>query len=120
MEVVADANGGCGECSHGVLPFYFDVEPERSMRQKSASGGETTLLCSRRELQLSIEMNAKMEDSSGNLIEFRDVSFRINDILNRLIVLGVSLEIPQGETLVLLVRCVCGKPTRLRLIIARL
>jgi len=90
------------------------------MRQKSASGGETTLLCSRRELQLSIEMNAKMEDSSGNLIEFRDVSFRINDILNRLIVLGVSLEIPQGETLVLLGRSGSGKTTLLRLINAML
>ena len=90
------------------------------MRQKSASGGETTLLCSRRELQLSIEMNAKMEDSSGNLIEFRDVSFRINDILNRLIVLGVSLEIPQGETLVLLGRSGSGKTTLLRMINAML
>jgi osmoprotectant transport system ATP-binding protein len=65
-------------------------------------------------------MNAKTETFSWNLIEFRDVSFRINDILNRLIVLGISLEIPKGETLVLLGRSGSGKTTLLRLINAML
>jgi osmoprotectant transport system ATP-binding protein len=61
-------------------------------------------------------MNTKTVDSSRNIIEFRDVSFHINDILRRLIVLAVSLEIPQGETLVLLGRSGSGKTTLLKLI----
>src|SRR5207253_1158603 len=51
-----------------------------------------------------------------NMIEFRDVSFHINDILKRLIVSQVSLEIPHGETLVLLGRSGSGKTTLLKLI----
>src|SRR5229473_1076975 len=65
-------------------------------------------------------MNAKIENFSGNLIEFRDVSFQINDILYRLIVLGFSPEFPKGETLVPLGRSGSGKTTLLRLINAML
>ena len=66
--------------------------------------------------RLSIEMNANTAEFSGNLIEFRDVSFHINDILERLVISNVSLVVPQGETLVLLGRSGSGKTTLLRLI----
>src|SRR5467141_2946358 len=61
-------------------------------------------------------MNTKTALSSKKTIEFRDVSFHINDILKHLIVLRISLEIPQGETVVLLGRSGSGKTTLLRLI----
>ena len=60
-------------------------------------------------------MNTKTELSPKNMIEFRGVSFHINDILARAIVFGISLEIPQGETLVLLGRSGSGKTTLLKL-----
>ncbi|OLB26497.1 MAG: ABC transporter ATP-binding protein [Acidobacteria bacterium] len=61
-------------------------------------------------------MNAKIESFSGNLIEFRDVSYHINDIPGRAVISGVSLAVPLGETLVLLGRSGSGKTTLLRLI----
>jgi len=50
------------------------------------------------------------------MIEFRDVSFHINDILDRVVISGISLAIPQNETLVLLGRSGSGKTTLLKLI----
>ena len=61
-------------------------------------------------------MNAKTPLSSDFVIEFRDVTFHINDILDPAIVLSISLAIPRGETLVLLGRSGSGKTTLLRLI----
>ena len=52
----------------------------------------------------------------GNAIEFREVSFHINDIPPRLVISRVSLAVPFGETLVLLGRSGSGKTTLLRLI----
>ena len=67
-------------------------------------------------VRLSIEMNAKPEAPPDVAIEFRDVSYHINDILGRSIVSNVSLTVSRGETLVLLGRSGSGKTTLLKLI----
>jgi len=61
-------------------------------------------------------MNSKTAVSHAYPIEFRDVSFHINDIPTRPIVKNVSLVIPRTETLVLLGRSGSGKTTLLRLV----
>jgi len=61
-------------------------------------------------------MNTKPTLSAKKNIELREVSFHINDILKRLIVSSISLEVPEGETLVLLGRSGSGKTTILKLI----
>ena len=61
-------------------------------------------------------MNTKTALSTKKNIEFREVSFHINDILKRLIVSRISLQVPEGETLVLLGRSGSGKTTLLKLI----
>lgn len=61
-------------------------------------------------------MNAKTSSLPSTLIEFREVSFRINDIPRRVVISHISLTIPHGETLVLLGRSGSGKTTLLRLV----
>lgn len=90
------------------------------MRQKSASGGELHYYVPAGQRGCQYEMNAKMGNCSANLIEFREVSFHINDIPGRALICGASLAIPFGETLVLLGRSGSGKTTLLRLINAML
>ena len=89
--------------------------PREGYAKNSASGGLGTLRCSLWNLLLSIEMNTKPALSSIKTIQFRDVSFHINDIPARVIVFAISLEIPRGETLVLLGRSGSGKTTLLKL-----
>jgi osmoprotectant transport system ATP-binding protein len=61
-------------------------------------------------------MNTKTASSPGNLIEFCQAAYHIHDIPKRVIVSGISLAIPPGETFVLLGRSGSGKTTLLKLI----
>ncbi|MGH7838486.1 MAG: ATP-binding cassette domain-containing protein [Candidatus Binataceae bacterium] len=61
-------------------------------------------------------MNTKPVASSDVSIEFRDVSYHINDIPARPIVSDISLSVSRGETLILLGRSGSGKTTLLKLI----
>lgn len=61
-------------------------------------------------------MNTKPASSSNFAIEFRDVTYQINDIPPRAIVSNISLTVSSGETLVLLGRSGSGKTTLLRLV----
>jgi osmoprotectant transport system ATP-binding protein len=61
-------------------------------------------------------MNTKTAPSSDVAIEFRAVSYHINDIPVRPIVSDISLTIARGETIVLLGRSGSGKTTLLKLI----
>src|SRR5467141_4684502 len=97
------------------LSFRWMLLPREGYAKNSASGGLGTLRCSLWNLLLSIEMNTKPALSSIKTIQFRDVSFHINDIPARVIVFAISLEIPRGETLVLLGRSGSGKTTLLKL-----
>jgi osmoprotectant transport system ATP-binding protein len=57
-----------------------------------------------------------MSIGGQNLIEFRGVSWRANGAPDAAIIDDVSLEVPRGETLVLLGRSGSGKTTLLKLI----
>jgi len=57
-----------------------------------------------------------MTIAEQNLIEFRGVSWRPNSGADAAIIDDVSLEVPRGETLVLLGRSGSGKTSLLKLI----
>src|SRR6266700_3708636 len=91
-----------------TAPMAFSPSVGCGFRAKDApkfgDGRLDALTYSLRNLGLSIEMNAKTTDSFKRTIEFRDVSYHINDIPAGVVLSDISLSIPRGETLVLLRR----------------
>src|SRR5262249_23164433 len=61
-------------------------------------------------------MNAQPAPAGDAAIEFCDVTYGVNGILDRPIVSNISLAVHPGETLVLLGRSGSGKTTLLRLV----
>jgi len=61
-------------------------------------------------------MNPKFATASDTVIEFRDVTYRLNGNAARAIVSHISFSVARGETLVLLGRSGSGKTTLLRLV----
>jgi len=61
-------------------------------------------------------MNPKFATASDTVIEFRDVTYRLNGSAARAIVSHISFSVARGETLVLLGRSGSGKTTLLRLV----
>lgn len=115
MQVVTNADSS-GAGGHGVFPLSFGCALRKKDAPKLGGGKQSRVRWSTCASGLSTEMNAKIAPSGALAIEFRDVSFHINDIPERVIVKSVSLLIPRGETLVLLGRSGSGKTTLLRLI----
>src|SRR5580658_9600984 len=97
-------------------PSNLDAASARRMRRNPAPRRLSGVRYSPSGVRLSIEMNAKLAGPSDAAIEFRGVSYHINDIPDRAIVSKLSLTISRGETLVLLGRSGSGKTTLLKLI----
>src|SRR5713101_7387226 len=81
MKVMPDADSS-SESSHGVFPFSWMQRPREGCAkiQRWVARWLGGLRWSLPDLWLSIEMITKQVLSSKNTIEFRDVSFQINDI----------------------------------------
>src|SRR4029077_8720164 len=93
-------SGSCG--SHGISSYLGCGFPQKDAAKVSAPRRLGGVGCSPCAWMLSTEMNAKTAAPSDAHIEFRDASYRINDIPARAIVSNVSLTIHRGETIVLL------------------
>src|ERR1700730_15329984 len=85
-----------------VAPMAFSPYLGCGFREKDApepgAGGLSRVRCSPTRARLSIEMSAKTAAPPDVAIEFRGVTYYINDIPARAIVSNVSLTISRGET----------------------